>query len=59
MATHSLKNLLAGFNGICRKLLADQQNKLQAWQWFLLLYFLGFSSLMLLAFFLKLLIKAL
>jgi hypothetical protein len=59
MKMGTFKNALAGFNGVCRKFMDAQHYQLQAWQWFLLLYLLGFSSLLLLAFLLKMLIKAL
>jgi hypothetical protein len=59
MKMGTFKNVLAGLNGICRKFMDAQQYQLQAWQWFLLLYLLGFSTLLLLAFLLKMLIKAL
>ncbi len=52
----STNSWTAGFNGIYRKFMASQ---LQPWQWFVLLYLLGFSSLLLLAFLLKMLIKTL
>ncbi len=47
------------FNGICRKFCSQHQQQLQPWQWFVLLYLLGFSTLLLLVFLLKMLIKAL
>jgi hypothetical protein len=46
-------------HGIYRKFSASQQQQLQPWQWFVLLYLLGFCSLLLLAFLLKMLIKTL
>jgi len=49
----------AGFNGIYRKFSTRSQPQLQPWQWFVLLYLLGFSSLLLLVFVLKMLIKTL
>lgn len=49
----------AGLNGIYRKFRTRGQQQLQPWQWFVLLYLLGFSSLLLLVFVLKMLIKTL
>lgn len=55
----SAHNWTAGLAGIYRKFSASQQQQLQPWQWFVLLYLLGFCSLLLLAFLLKMLIKTL
>jgi hypothetical protein len=55
----SAKKWTAGLNGIYRKFSASHQQQLQPWQWFVLLYLLGFSSLLLLVFLLKMLIKTL
>lgn len=54
--TATSNNWSAGLHGIYRKFSASQ---LQPWQWFVLLYLLGFCSLLLLAFLLKMLIKTL
>jgi hypothetical protein len=55
----AFSTLWVEFNGICRKFSRKNQQQLQPWQWFALLYLLGFSTLLLLVFLLKMLIKAL
>lgn len=55
----SITQLTAGCHDIYRKFSRKGQQQLHPWQWFVLLYLLGFSSLLLLVFVLKMLIKTL